>query len=57
MIIFFVPIIAVIVLVLYYAAEIRANNRRIHQGKPPMRHHDLTDHAAPVDVIDWSRRV
>ena len=57
MIIFFVPIIAVIVLVLYYAAEIRANNRRIHQGKPPMRHHDLTDHAAPVDVIDWSRSV
>ena len=52
-IIFIIPIIGVIGLVCYYAAESHANKVRISRGEPPVRHHDLTDHQAPVDVIDW----
>ena len=50
------PIIGVIALVCLYVGEYRANNKRIQNGQPPKRYHDLTDHAPPVNVIDWSSR-
>ena len=45
-----------ILLVCFYAAEHFANVRRARRGEELKRHHDLTDHPAPVDVIDWTRR-
>jgi hypothetical protein len=56
MLIFIVPVIGVIVLVAFFAAEQHANNKRIQNGEPPVKHHDLTDAPPPVNVIDWSRR-
>lgn len=56
MLIFIVPIIGVIALVLFYALETHANNKRIERGEPPKKHHDLTDAPPPVNVIDWSKR-
>lgn len=52
-IIFIIPVIGVIGLVCYYAAEAHANKARIRRGEAPIMHHDLTDHQAPIDVIDW----
>ena len=54
MMIFIVPIIGVIVLVCFFAAEQRANDKRIRRGERPVRHHDLTDMSSPMDVIDYS---
>ena len=54
MMIFIVPIIGVIALVCLFAVEQHANNKRISRGERPVKHHDLTDQAPPVDVIDWS---
>ena len=56
MIFLLAPILGVIALVCLYVGEYRANNKRIRNGQPPKRYHDLTDHVPPVDVIDWSRR-
>lgn len=56
MMIFVVPIIGVIVLVVFYALEQRANDKRIANGEEPRRHHDITDQPAPLSVIDWTRR-
>lgn len=55
MMIFVVPIIAGIALVIFFCLEQHANNKRIERGETPVKHHDLTDHPAPVDVIDWTR--
>ena len=54
MAIFIVPIVGVIVLVAFFAAEQHANNKRIKKGEEPVKHHDLTDSPPPVNVIDWS---
>lgn len=53
-IIFIIPIIGVIGLICFFAAEQRANIRRIRRGERPVRHHDLTDMPSPMDVIDYS---
>ena len=53
MMIFVVPIIGVIVLVCFFAAEQKANDKRIKRGQPPVKHHDLTDMKAPIDTINW----
>ena len=44
-----------IVLVIVYALEIHANNKRIERGEPPKKHHDITDWDI-VPTIDLSRR-
>ncbi len=44
-----------IVLVIVYALEIHANNKRIERGEPPKKHHDITDWDI-VSTIDLSRR-
>ena len=56
MIIFIVPIIGAIGLVIFYALEQHANNKRILRGEKPKRHHDLTDQPPPVNVIDWTKK-
>lgn len=56
MLIFIVPIVGVIALVVFFAAEQHANNKRIQSGEPPKAHHDLTDAPPPVNVIDWTNR-
>mgnify|MGYP007022094035 CR=1 FL=1 len=53
MMIFVVPIIGVIVLVCFFVAEQKANDKRIKRGQPPVKHHDLTDMKAPIDTINW----
>ena len=53
MMIFVVPIIGVIALVCFFAAEQHANNKRVSRGERPVKHHDLTDMQAPVDTINW----
>ena len=55
MIFLIIPVVAAIALVVLFAVEQHANNKRIECGEPPVKHHDLTDSPAPVDVIDWSR--
>ena len=52
MMIFVVPIIAGIALMVFFYLEQHANNKRIERGETPVKHHDLTDNPAPVDVID-----
>ena len=52
--IFIVPVVGVIVLVAFYAAEQHANNKRIRRGEPLVKHHDITDQPPPIDVIDWT---
>lgn len=44
-----------IVMVIMYALEIHANNKRIERGEAPKRHHDITDWDI-VATIDLSRR-
>ena len=44
-----------IVLVIIYALEIHANNKRIERGEVPKRHHDITDWDI-VPTIDLSHR-
>ena len=53
--IFIVPVIGVIALVAFFAAEQHANNKRIQRGETSVKHHDLTDQQPPVNVIDWSK--
>lgn len=45
-----------IVLIVVYALEIHANNKRIERGEPPKRHHNITDWHDPIVVIDRTRR-
>ena len=56
MLIFIIPFIGVLALVAFFALEQHANNKRIHRGDEPMKHHDLTDAPPPVNVIDWTRK-
>lgn len=56
MLIFMVPVVGVIALVVFFALEQQANNKRIRRGEPPKQYHDMTDVPPPVNVIDWSRR-
>ena len=42
-----------VVLVVKFACEMHANNKRIRRGEQPKEYHDLTDLPAPVDVIVW----
>ena len=39
-------------LIILLACEIRENNKRIENGEPPIRHHDITDWPDPIEVID-----
>ena len=55
MLIFLIPIIASICLVIFYALEVHANNKRIERGEKPKKHHDLTDQPGPINVIDWTK--
>lgn len=56
MLIFIIPILGAIALVVFYALEQHANNKRIQRGEEPKRHHDLTDAPPPVNVIDYTRK-
>ncbi len=39
-------------MIILFACEIHENNKRIENGEPPIRHHDITDWPDPVEVID-----
>lgn len=56
MMIFMIPVVGVIVLVVFFALEQHANNKRVRRGDPPMKHNDLTDAPPPVNVINWTRK-
>lgn len=45
-----------VVLVIVYALEIHANNKRIENGESPIKHHNITDWPDPVVVIDRTPR-
>ena len=51
-----IGVVAAIALIAVYAAEIHANNKRIENGEPPIRHHDITDWPDPVYTIDVTPR-
>lgn len=50
------PLIAVVALVILFAVEHHANEKRARYGQPTKQYHDITDAPPPVNVIDISRR-